>query len=116
MAIFTRAKLGSNRLCRAVISLTPASLHELMASIVSGTPVAIGFSQKTCLPCLAQALICGYVVKESTNSRIAEDVGGSTAKGGRMRFFTGQLLGVNTFFVVHVTVGTTPKLGKLQYG
>lgn len=59
MATFTRAKLGSNRLCRAVMSLTLACLHALMASIVSGTSVAIGFSQNTCFPFAAQALICG---------------------------------------------------------
>ena len=40
------------------MSFTLALLHALMASIVSGTSVAIGFSQNTCLPFLAHALIC----------------------------------------------------------
>ena len=57
MACFTRAKLGSKRRCSAVMSLMPASLHALIASIVSGRSVAIGFSQNTCLPAAAHALI-----------------------------------------------------------
>mmetsp|Transcript_23793 Transcript_23793/g.34604 ORF Transcript_23793/g.34604 Transcript_23793/m.34604 type:complete len:266 (+) Transcript_23793:172-969(+) len=58
MASFTRAKFGSNRRCRAVISFTLATLHVLMASIVSGMLVAMGFSQKMCFPFLAHAVIC----------------------------------------------------------
>merc|ERR1712185_519032 len=57
IASFTRAKLGSKRRCSAVMSLTPAELHALIASIVSGRSVAIGFSQNTCLPAAAHALI-----------------------------------------------------------
>ena len=57
MACFTRMKLGSKRRCSAVISLTPASFIALIASMVSGRSVAIGFSQKTCLPAAAHALI-----------------------------------------------------------
>ena len=57
IASFTRLKLGSKRRCSAVISLTPASLHALIASTVSCRSVAIGFSQKTCLPAAAHALI-----------------------------------------------------------
>ena len=57
MASLTLRKLGSKRRCNAVISLTPAWLHALIASIVSGKSVAIGFSQKTCLPAAAHALI-----------------------------------------------------------
>jgi hypothetical protein len=34
-----------------------AALHALIASIVSGRSVASGFSQKTCLPAAAHALI-----------------------------------------------------------
>lgn len=58
IACFTRAKLGSKRRCSAVISLTPAFSQHLIASIVSGRSVAMGFSQNTCLPALAHALIC----------------------------------------------------------
>mmetsp|Transcript_1451 Transcript_1451/g.4195 ORF Transcript_1451/g.4195 Transcript_1451/m.4195 type:complete len:280 (-) Transcript_1451:21-860(-) len=57
-ASLTRLKLGSNRLCRPVMSLTPASLQALIASTVSARSVASGFSQNTCLPLTAQALIC----------------------------------------------------------
>merc|ERR1719440_1064889 len=57
IASLTRLKLGSKRRCSAVISLTPAELHALIASMVSGRSVAIGFSQKTCLPAAAHALI-----------------------------------------------------------
>mmetsp|Transcript_11945 Transcript_11945/g.17613 ORF Transcript_11945/g.17613 Transcript_11945/m.17613 type:complete len:203 (+) Transcript_11945:594-1202(+) len=57
MACCTRAKLGSKRRCRAVMSFTPAFLQVLIASTVSGKSVAIGFSQNTCFPFLAQALI-----------------------------------------------------------
>mmetsp|Transcript_7940 Transcript_7940/g.26945 ORF Transcript_7940/g.26945 Transcript_7940/m.26945 type:complete len:249 (+) Transcript_7940:517-1263(+) len=57
MAVFTRAKLGSKRRWRAVMSLTPAALQASMASMVSGRSVAIGFSQNTCLPAAAHALI-----------------------------------------------------------
>merc|ERR1719203_1284432 len=58
MAFFTRKKLGSKRLCKPIINLTPASLHALIAVTVSARSVAIGFSQKTCLPAAAHALIC----------------------------------------------------------
>ena len=54
---FTRAKLGSNRRWSAVISLISFSSQKLMASIVSLIPVAMGFSQNTCLPAAAHALI-----------------------------------------------------------
>ena len=37
------------------MSLTPASLHALIASTVSPRSVASGFSQKTCLPLAAAA-------------------------------------------------------------
>mmetsp|Transcript_1044 Transcript_1044/g.2896 ORF Transcript_1044/g.2896 Transcript_1044/m.2896 type:complete len:227 (-) Transcript_1044:124-804(-) len=57
IACFTRRKLGSKRRCSAVISLTPAELQALIASIVSARSVAIGFSQNTCLPAAAHALI-----------------------------------------------------------
>ena len=57
IASFTRAKLGSKRRCSAVMSLTPAVFIALIASIVSGRSVAIGFSQNTCLPAAAHALI-----------------------------------------------------------
>ena len=56
-ACLMRAKFGSKRRCSAVISLTPASLQQLIASIVSSISVATGFSQKTCLPAAAHALI-----------------------------------------------------------
>ena len=54
---FTRAKLGSKRLCKAVMSLTPAKLQALMASMVSARSVAIGFSQKMCFFAAAQACV-----------------------------------------------------------
>mmetsp|Transcript_39266 Transcript_39266/g.122914 ORF Transcript_39266/g.122914 Transcript_39266/m.122914 type:complete len:228 (-) Transcript_39266:77-760(-) len=57
MALFTRRKFGSKRRCRAVKSLTPALLQRLMASMVSARSVAMGFSQKMCLPAAAQRLI-----------------------------------------------------------
>ena len=38
MARLTRAKLGSNRRCKAVMSFTPASRQVLMASMVSARP------------------------------------------------------------------------------
>ena len=57
-ASLTRLKLGSKRLCRPVMSFTPASLQALMASTVSARSVARGFSQNTCLPLAAHALIC----------------------------------------------------------
>jgi hypothetical protein len=57
MAVFTRRKLGSKRLCKPIINFTPASLHALIASTVSAKSVAMGFSQKTCFPFAAHALI-----------------------------------------------------------
>lgn len=41
----------------AMLWVCCTTLHALMASIVSGRSVAIGFSQKTCLPAAAHALI-----------------------------------------------------------
>ena len=58
IASLTRRKFGSKRRCSAVISLMPASLAALIASIVPARSTAIGFSQKTCLPAAAHALIC----------------------------------------------------------
>ena len=58
IASLTRRKFGSKRRCSAVMSLTPALLQALIASIVSARSVAIGFSQKTCFPAAAHALIC----------------------------------------------------------
>mmetsp|Transcript_14011 Transcript_14011/g.42746 ORF Transcript_14011/g.42746 Transcript_14011/m.42746 type:complete len:245 (-) Transcript_14011:107-841(-) len=55
---FTRAKLGSKRRWRAVMSFTPLSRHRLTALIVSESSVAIGFSQKMSLPAMAHAVIC----------------------------------------------------------
>lgn len=58
IALLTRTKFWSKRLCKPIMSLTPASLHALIASTVSERSVAIGFSQNTCFPFAAQALIC----------------------------------------------------------
>mmetsp|Transcript_16645 Transcript_16645/g.31527 ORF Transcript_16645/g.31527 Transcript_16645/m.31527 type:complete len:245 (-) Transcript_16645:186-920(-) len=58
IAVLTRLKFGSNRRCKPVINLTPASLQALMASTVAAKSVARGFSQNTCFPLAAQALIC----------------------------------------------------------
>ena len=44
------------------MSLTLASRQVLMASIVSASPVAMGFSQNTCLPAAAHA--CRRVLGE----------------------------------------------------
>mmetsp|Transcript_16506 Transcript_16506/g.49927 ORF Transcript_16506/g.49927 Transcript_16506/m.49927 type:complete len:254 (-) Transcript_16506:10-771(-) len=58
IACLTRAKFGSKRRCRAVISLMPAFSHALIATIVSGKSVAMGFSQNTDLPLSAHRMIC----------------------------------------------------------
>lgn len=44
------------------MSLTLASRQVLMASIVSASPVAMGFSQKTCFPAAAHAFMVGSLV------------------------------------------------------
>ena len=54
----TLAKLGSKRLCKAVINLMPALSQMRIASMVSGKSVAIGFSQNTSLPAAAHFVIC----------------------------------------------------------
>ena len=82
MATFTRAKFGSNRRCRAVMSLTLASLQALMASIVSGTSVAMGFSQNTCLPLAAHALI---YVSLGISPCVTDTTGYREGEGGRER-------------------------------
>mmetsp|Transcript_11981 Transcript_11981/g.23880 ORF Transcript_11981/g.23880 Transcript_11981/m.23880 type:complete len:214 (+) Transcript_11981:26-667(+) len=57
IASLTLTKFEQKRRCNPIISLTSASLQAFMASTVSARSVAIGFSQKTCFPLAAAALI-----------------------------------------------------------
>jgi len=53
------------------MSLTPAVLHALIASTVSGRSVAMGFSQNTCFPLAAASLICSACLLEGEHIHTA---------------------------------------------
>mmetsp|Transcript_5583 Transcript_5583/g.12948 ORF Transcript_5583/g.12948 Transcript_5583/m.12948 type:complete len:278 (+) Transcript_5583:3070-3903(+) len=111
-ACLTLKKLGSNRLCNPVMSLTPASLHALIASTVSARSVAIGFSQKTCFPLAAHALICSAWYCEGEQIQTASTSGSViTSIASAVNFGTPNCFAAFSALLTvgfETTIGTTP--------